>query len=643
RLDLSNLCALDKVDLTGGMLDQNPPIDFCPVAGRGYVGQESVIVRDEKGRSLAPNFKFQEVVENQDGSLAFYLRDAHHLLTYIARFEAHPENGLISCEAQIVSETNIYVDWLSAPVIPVSAHSQNFMDFAGRWCGEFRSQKHEWSTGSFVRENRTGRTGHEYFPGLLIEEEGVSENHGNVFAMHYAWSGGHKMVVEELPDGRRLVQFGHMERSFKLSDRNFETGKLFLAFSHMGRNGVAASFQKYLRDLMASRENHRATRPVHYNCWEAIYFDHSLEDLKEIANRAAELGAERFVLDDGWFKGRNNDLAALGDWVVDAKKYPNGLGPLVDHIKSLDMEFGIWFEPEMINEDSDLYRAHPDWVLGPTDQIRGRQQLVLNLALPEIRDYLFDHISAILSQYDVGYVKWDHNRILPLFDEEQTQGLYKLLDRLVARFPSVEFESCSSGGGRIDFDILSRMGRVWLSDSNDAQERVRIQHEAALFLPACVTGSHVGPDHCHTSGRVHDISFRSWVAAQRHMGFEMDPRDLDDNSVAVLKEVTRWWKENRSWLMQATIMRLDIADPALMGELHLSADLDRFVVFVNRIDVSDQIAPRPVRFCGLKADQMYDLHLRNRGDLHHLSRGNPAIKQQDVCASGQYLMSHGLA
>jgi alpha-galactosidase len=306
------------------------------------------------------------------------------------------------------------------------------------------------------------------------------------------------------------------------------------------------------------------------------------------------------------------------------------------------MTFGIWFEPEMINEDSDIHRAHPHWALGSEDQTLGRQQKALNMALPEVRDFLYDRMSAILRDHQIDYIKWDHNRVLPMPDASQTRGSYALIDRLRADFPHVEIESCASGGGRIDFGILQRTQRVWLSDSNDALERLRIQHDAALFLPLSVTGSHVGPRHCHTSGRTLDISFRAWVAAQRHMGFEMDPRELDEHEAAVLTEVTSWWKHNRDWMQTADILRLDSADPAVLAEQQLARDKTRFVVFAGKAATSAQIAPRPLRLTGLQHDAMYRINLANRNTLHRLSRGTTALKTDALELSGAYLMRNGI-
>ena len=296
----------------------------------------------------------------------------------------------------------------------------------------------------------------------------------------------------------------------------------------------------------------------------------------------------------------------------------------------------------MINPDSNIHREHPDWALGSEDQTLGRQQKALNMALPEVRDFIYDRMAAILSEYPVDYIKWDHNRVLPMPDANQTRGSYALIDRLREQFPNVEIESCASGGGRIDFGILKRTQRVWLSDSNDALERLRIQHNAALFLPMVVTGSHVGPRHCHTSGRTLDISFRAWVAAQRHMGFEMDPRELNQEEERVLRDITSWWKHNRDWMSRADILRLDSADPAVIAEQHLAEDHQRFVVFAGKADTSAQIVPRPLRLTRLDPEARYRVTLVNRITAPNLSRGQPILKESSIDVSGTYLMSKGI-
>lgn len=450
------------------------------------------------------------------------------------------------------------------------------------------------------------------------------------------------MLAEELPDGRRQLQFGHVSGAETNVGQVFETATLIATFSDSGLNGIGKAYQHDLRDRVVQWPNPFRPRPVHYNCWEAVYFNHNLTDLTAIANKAAALGAERFVLDDGWFGRRDDDTTSLGDWNVDLSKWPDGLHPLIGHVHELGMTFGLWFEPEMVNPESDLFRAHPDWRLGPVDQVTGRNQMVLDLARADVRDYLFNAISVILTEYDIDYIKWDHNRLLPVVDAAQTRGAYMLFDSLRSAHPQVEIESCASGGGRIDAGILARTHRVWLSDSNDALERLRIQHDAALFLPSAITGSHVGPRHCHTSGRDLPMSFRAWVAAQRHMGFEMDPRELTDAEATTLTAVTAWYKENRSWMMAGSIHRLDSADPAVIAEMQIAADGSRFVVFAGQAETSVQILPRPLQLTGLDPAARYHVTLHNPDDRARHSRGPNALKSGPLTLTGQALMAQGL-
>jgi alpha-galactosidase len=606
--NLQTLVQADARDLTGGMLDENPALSICPEARRGFPGQAGLVAEDAQGKALLPLFIFESAEETVNALVLTYRDDALQL-TYQAQFDLDPETHVISVKASLSSVDPVKLTWFVAPVFPAPQGSQEMTDFAGRWCGEFQMNTTAWSAGIRERENHTGRTGHEHFPGLLVPMKGARNTQGHVYGFHYGWSGGHRMVAEELPDGRRQIQFGHVRGIERTPQTRFETAVLYASFSDEGSNGCAVAFQRHLRDRVLDLPDPSRPRPVHYNCWEAVYFDHKPEELKDIATLAASLGAERFVLDDGWFGQRDDDTQSLSDWQVDLRKYPEGLSPLIDHVHDQGMSFGIWFEPEMINQNSDTYRLHPEWVLGPKDQILGRQQMVLNMALPDVQSYLFDAIARILNTYDIDYIKWDHNRVLPFADAGQTRG---------------------------------RTHRVWLSDSNDALERLKMQHNAALFLPSVVTGSHVGPRKCHTSGRSIDIRFRAWVAAQRHMGFEMDPRELSEEESEVLRTITGWWKENRHWMAKADILRLDSADPAVIAEQQLSECATEFVVFAGQAQSSSQILPRPLPLTRLDPDARYRIELVNAEELPKLSRGGQGIKAGPLELSGAYLMAQGL-
>ena len=639
--DVSSFLAAGELDVTGGMLDENPDLSILPEATRTFPGQPGLIVHSAGGRPILSKFCFEseEVTPN---AVTLRYRDEGNSLTYTARFEIDPETHILTTRSYLDADSPVHLHWLANPVVPAPQLSDEMIDISGKWCGEFQLNRTAWSPGIRYRENRTGRSGHEHFPALIVPGKGATNTQGEAWAFHYGWSGGHRMIAEELPDGRRQIQFGHATGLMAEPMQEFASAPLYMAYSDTGLNGCAVAFQRHVRDRIVCWPQPDRPRPVHYNCWEAVYFKHELPVLKDIAERAAKLGAERFVLDDGWFGTRDDDTRSLSDWEVDRRKYPEGLHPLIDHVHDLGMSFGIWFEPEMINPDSDVFRANPDWALGGEDQILGRGQMAIDMGNPDVRDFIYTQMEAILKEYPIDYIKWDHNRVLPYPDQAQTQGSYALIDRLRAAFPDIEIESCASGGGRIDFGILQRTQRVWLSDSNDALERLEMQHNAALFLPAAITGSHVGPRLSHTSGRDLDIRFRAWVAAQRHMGFEMDPRELTDEETRVLSEVTAWWKANRDWMMAADILRLDAADPAIMAEQQMAQDASRFVVFAGQTETSRQITPRPLRLTGLDPNATYRIALANRLALTHLSRGAPLLKNQPLEVSGTYLMHSGV-
>lgn len=634
--NLQALCDAQTMDLGGGMLDIQPPLSICPEADRSFPGQAGMSLSDGN-KVLIPRLRLRDV-EASDG-LRFRYADTENGLRYQADFRAQDE--VIVASARLESDRPIRCHWLSAPVLPAPQQSDHLIDWHGTWIREFERQIVPWSHGIRLREARTGRSGHEHPPVALVPSRGATRTQGTVHAMQLAWSGGHRFVAEQLPDGRRQLQMGRAWDSAPAGQR-FESSELLLAVSEQGEAGIAAAFQRHIRDRVVPWHEARS-RPVHYNCWEAIYFDHDFETLAEMADRAAALGAERFVLDDGWFGRRDDDTSSLGDWWVDRNKWPDGLQPLIDHVHARGMAFGLWVEPEMINRNSELYRAHPDWVLGAPDQITGRFQHVLDLSRTEVRDYLVSVLDALLNEYpDIDYLKWDHNRLLPVVDERQALGVYEVLDCLRMAHPAVEIESCASGGGRVDAGILAHTHRVWLSDSNDAIERLRIQHEAALFFPPVITGSHVGARRSHSSGRELPMSFRAWVAAQRHMGFEMDPRELTEEEAEVLRRVTAWWKSTRDWRMAGITLPLDSADPSTTAEIQIAADGSRFVLFVGRFASSVQSLPRPQVLAGLDPDARYRLKLVNPDDRPPQSRGHPALLQGPVELSGRALMSNGI-
>lgn len=388
------------------------------------------------------------------------------------------------------------------------------------------------------------------------------------------------------------------------------------------------------------------------NTWEAVYFDHDIDTLKALADAAAEVGVERFVLDDGWFHGRNNDQAGLGDWWVDSEKYHDGLSPVVDHVIGLGLEFGLWVEPEMVNPDSDLYRNHPDWALSDTryDTILGRNQLVLDLGRPDAFAYILERLDALLSAYEISYLKWDMNRDhtqgthdnVRAGTRDQTHALYRLLDELRALHPTVEIESCSSGGARSDFEILERTNRIWTSDCNDALERQSIQRGFSMLLPPEVMGAHIGPPLSHTTRRYHDLSFRAATAFLGHLGIEWNLLTCTDEDKAEIAAFLKLHKSLRPLLHGGDVVRLD-TDPASSVQGVVATDRSEAVMVYARLNNGRFSSPEPFVLRGLDPDGRYKVNLLPMpGRSPEFGRVRPHWIDSDAPMSGRSLMTSGL-
>jgi alpha-galactosidase len=396
------------------------------------------------------------------------------------------------------------------------------------------------------------------------------------------------------------------------------------------------------------------------NTWEAVYFDHDLDRLRSLATAAADLGVERFVLDDGWFGARRNDRAGLGDWWVSPDVYPQGLAPLIDHVRGLGMEFGIWVEPEMVNPDSDVYRAHPDWVLATPgyEPVLGRNQLVLNLAHPEAHAHVLGQLDALLADHDIAYVKWDMNRDHvqgsgadgAAGTHAQTHAVYQLLDELRARHPGVEIESCASGGGRIDHGILQRTDRVWTSDCNDALERQVIQRGASMLVPPEMMGAHIGPSRAHTTGRVQSLSFRAATALFGHLGVEWNLLDLTDQQRRALTAAIALHRCFRPLLHGGDVVRFDPvangADAASLAHGVYAADRREALVALAQLRTGMSLTPPMLRLPGLVADMRYRVEVLDVLDdgvqVRGAARRQPAWVAEGIELTGRQLAVHGL-
>ncbi len=525
--------------------------------------------------------------------------------------------------------------------LPVAARATELLDLTGRWSRERVPQRRPWQAGTHLREGRHGRTGHDASLVLAVGVPGFGFGRGEVWATHVAWSGDHAAYAERTPEGECLLGGGELLAAGEVvlaPGETYRSPPLVGAWADDGLDGVSARLHAHVRRTVPLPP----PRPVLVNTWEAAYFDHDLAGLVALADAAAEVGAERFVLDDGWFRGRRSDRAGLGDWTVDPDVWPRGLHPLVEHVHDVGMDFGLWVEPEMVNADSELVRAHPDWVLRGRlgDPPSWRHQHVLDLRQPDAYAQVRDALLALLDEYDIAFLKWDHNRDLVDVGPAvhgQTTALYALLDEVRAAHPGLEIESCASGGGRVDLGVLARTDRVWPSDTIDAVERQRIQRWTSLLVPPERMGSHVGGPVAHTTGRRHTLAFRAATALMGSFGVEWDLRGVGAEERAELAGWVALHKTLRPLLATGRLVRGDHPDPAVLVTGIVAPDRSEGWYVVATIDSTATQTPAPVVLPGLDPGGRYRLEEvtpAGHQAAGHLRGGWPAGPHH---ASGQAL------
>lgn len=564
------------------------PLSIFPTMGLGWFGQ-SALMASRAGQDWAQAITATRVEKITDGVI-FHMADnvARIAVAITARLDPATDTLTLSTTLTNAGEDVLEVGFLASGNLPLPADADRVRSYGGRHNSEFVAIDDLLTRSQWRRENRRGLTSHDCFPGAI-----VSCADGTAYGAQLAWSGNHTQTIEWIDDGRRhwVMGEGLAPGEMRLvPGESVTTPEILATASAKGANGVSWAFHRAIRSRMTWPDGVMKPRPVHLNTWEGFYFDHDLGALKELADAAARVGIERYVLDDGWFggagKGRDDDTSSLGDWVVDARKYPDGLMPLARHVVDLGMEFGLWVEPEMINPDSDLYRAHPDWALHIAGRplLGARNQLVLDMSLPQVRDYLFEAVAGHLRELPISYLKWDHNRDLTHAGNSakfraQVLGTYELMARLRAAFPDVEIESCAGGGGRIDAGVIAHTHRFWTSDCIDAISRVSIQRGFLQFMPPEVMGSHVGACPAHSTGRMQSMPFRAGVALPGHFGVELDLRKLTQAESDDLAATIARYKALRDRLHHGRVWQGEAGD-SVVWQAH--GDEEQLLLIVTR-------------------------------------------------------------
>jgi alpha-galactosidase len=551
------------------------PQEFAGWGAGLYVEPALKITYPDGNRDLVLHYVSHKI----DGqTLTVRLKDIEREVFVELRYEMDAATGILGRSATIENRTNapLMIEQASAATWTLPRGTNYTLDsLTGRWAGEGQLQQTALHQGEFILESRRGSTGHQNNPWFAIERAHTNDQDaGEVYFGALAWSGSWRITVEQdlLNQVRVTGGYNPFDFGYKLNPGESLTTPVFYAgYSDHGVGEASRLLHRFeLAEILPQRPNPRP-RPVIYNSWEATEFDVTESGQEELAEKAASIGVERFIMDDGWFGQRKDDHAGLGDWYVNQQKFPNGLKPLIDKVHSLGMDFGLWVEPEMVNPDSDLYRKHPDWVLNFTGRPRteGRNQLLLNLARPDVREYVYNFLDKLLSENDIAFLKWDYNRnwsepgwpaVAP--DEQKevyvkyVDNLYGILRELREKHPKVEIESCSGGGGRVDLGILRYTDEVWPSDNTDPFDRLTIQDGFTYaytpgVMMAWVTDSPSGANFAPRS-----VEYRFLSSMQGGLGVGANLNHWKPEDFATAKQLIGEYKQVRETVQHGSLYRL---------------------------------------------------------------------------------------
>ncbi len=618
--------------------------------GPRYYEPALKITRADGNRDLVLHYRSKHLDGN---NLQIGLKDISDDIEVTLSYTVFPDSDIVERRAAVRNGTKQSITVESAQsaswyMPPGEGYRLSYL--SGRWVAETQLNREPIHEGVKVIESRLGHTGHNFNPWFAVDNGDAEEAHGRVWFGALAWSGNWRIAVEQTPYRQVRITggFNTFDFAYPLKPgETLETPGFYGGFTNGGFGGASRCLHHLERAHIAPGGLEARVRPVLYNSWEATEFNVDQQGQETLANKAAKLGVELFVMDDGWFGERNTDRAGLGDWFVNKTKFPNGLRPLIEHVNKLGMDFGLWVEPEMVNPDSELYRAHPDWVMNFPGRPRSelRNQLVLNLARDDVKEYIFSVLDKLATDYNVRYFKWDMNRTFsePGWPEQRPEAerelwiqyvrnLYDIIDRLRARHPHLEIESCSGGGGRVDLGILKRVEEFWTSDNTEAFDRLKIQEGfseayAAKFMSAWVT------DVPNTNGRTTSLKYRFLVAMQGVLGVGANLNKWTAEDTALATKMIALDKRIRGTVQNGDLYRL--LSPR-MGDVtanqYVAKDGKEAVLFAFRHAQQYKTSIPTIQMEGLEPRSVYRLE----------SIDNALLEKGDML-SGAYLMGNGVA
>jgi len=612
--------------------------EFSPWGGIRYKEPGLKVIYEDQVRDLILKYKTYKLIDiDKCKTLIIYLTDPIYNLEVGLTYRLIEEYDLIERWVNIENKGNQSVK--IEQILSAQWHLPDIQNYRlsylyGRWASETKLSRTELPYGKKILESRRGITSHQFNPWFAVDNGQADEDFGKIYYGILAWSGNWKIVFEIDSYGRLQIAGGinDFDFSWQLKPNEcFVTPKFVAGYTNNGFGDSSRKLHHYQIDYILPRNANHKIRPVLYNSWEATKFNVNEEGQKELAKKAASLGVELFVLDDGWFGERNDDTAGLGDWYVNKKKFPHDLTSSISYVNKLGMDFGVWVEPEMVNKNSNLYRQHPDWVYHFPNRpcSESRNQLVLNLAKKEVVEYIYDFMNKLLDSYNIKFIKWDMNRPLsepgwldvPKSQQQEiwvrhVQSLYQILDKLREKYPDVIFESCSGGGGRVDLGILLRTDQVWTSDNTDAFDRLKIQEGFSYAYAPKIMMSWVTDSPNWLNQREISLDYRFNVAMMGSLGIGGNLNKWSDAEMMLAKGKISQYKEIRKIVQHGDQYRLL---PTCKGNLvaveYVNEDKDKVVLFVFLY--SQQFGEKllPIKLKGLINDTLYQYYDEENGKV----------------------------
>lgn len=581
---------------------------------------------------LKPKLKSLPSSYDESETLCVTLCDKALGATLELYYSVFEKANVITRSARLInnSKDTIKINSIMSMQLDLPRGDWTMLTFDGAWIKERSKNEHKLTSGLCSVGSITGTSSNRHNPFFVIKNDEANENFGDCYGFNLVYSGNHIARAEVSTHGLVRIQNGINPFEFEWhlkSGESFDTPESVLTFSDKGLNGMSGNMHKFVKENIVRGKWKNKPRPILVNNWEATFFGFTEKKILQIAKAGKDLGAEMFVLDDGWFGKRNNDNCSLGDWYVNTKKLPHGIDGLSKKINEMGLMFGLWVEPEMVSPDSDLYRAHPDWALKSDDYepSQGRNQLVLDLTRAEVREYITNTLIDVFRYGNIEYIKWDMNRQFSDVFSHRTgrktgeifhryvMGLYQILDTLTEKFPDILFESCSSGGNRFDLGMFCYMPQCWTSDNTDALDRVFIQSGTSYGYPQSVMTMHVAASTSFADIRSSSIEHRFNVAAFGLLGYELDVTHLTRFERVAVKKQIEFYKKYRNTLQYGKFYRIgdffksDIAKWEIVSDDGSQAIMGYFV---------DRVKPNwgndVIKFVGLNDDMIYDMCTRTQ-------------------------------